>query len=95
MKLFQRLLVAPAALGLLAPLTANAAELNLNDVASYSDSDLATISNFSEIYPTDWAFQAITDVASSRGFTGVIPTEAISRFEAASIINSTLKMLFN
>ena len=91
MKLFQRLLVAPAALGLLAPLTANATELNLNDVASYSDSDLATISNFSEIYPTDWAFQAITDVASSRGFTGVIPTEAISRFEAASIINATLK----
>ena len=91
MKLFQRLLVAPAALGLLAPLTANAAELNLNDVASYSDSNLATISNFSEIYPTDWAFQAITDVASSRGFTEVIPTGAISRFEAASIINATLK----
>ncbi len=33
MKLFQRLLVAPAALGLLAPISANAAELNLNDVA--------------------------------------------------------------
>ena len=91
MKLFQRLLVAPAALGLLAPISANAAELNLNDVADYSNGDLATFSNFSEIYPTDWAFQAITEVASSRGFNGVIPTGSISRFEAASIINSTLQ----
>ena len=32
MKLFKRLLVAPAALGLLAPLAANASEVNLNDV---------------------------------------------------------------
>jgi len=91
MKLFQRLLVAPAALGLLAPMTATAAELNLNDVAAYSNEDLATVSNFSEIYPTDWAFQAITDVATSRGFTGVIPSGVITRYEAASIINATLK----
>ena len=37
MKLFQRLLVAPAALGLLSPLAANATEVNLNDIANYSD----------------------------------------------------------
>ena len=37
MKLFQRLLVAPAALGLLAPLAANAGEVNLNDISNYSD----------------------------------------------------------
>ena len=36
MKLFQNLLVAPAALGLLAPLAANAAEVNINDVAAVS-----------------------------------------------------------
>ena len=40
MKLFQRLLVAPAALGLLAPLAANATEVNLNDVSNYSDGGL-------------------------------------------------------
>ena len=34
MKLFQQLLVAPAALGLVAPLAANAAEVNINDVAT-------------------------------------------------------------
>ena len=36
MKLFKRLLVAPAALGLLSPLAANASEVNLNDVSNYS-----------------------------------------------------------
>ena len=35
MKLFQQLLVAPAALGLLAPVAANAAELNINGVSDY------------------------------------------------------------
>ena len=37
MKLFQRLLVAPAALGLLAPIAANANEVNLNEISNYSD----------------------------------------------------------
>ena len=37
MKLFQRLLVAPAALGLLSPLAANATEVNLNEIATYSE----------------------------------------------------------
>ena len=37
MKLFQRLLVAPAALGLLAPVSASANEVNLNEISNYSD----------------------------------------------------------
>ncbi len=45
MKLFQRLLVAPAALGLLAPLTANATEVNLNDISTYSDEGIEVDSN--------------------------------------------------
>ena len=45
MKLFQRLLVAPAALGLLAPISANASEVNLNDIASYSDVDTIEFAN--------------------------------------------------
>ena len=39
MKLFQRLLVAPAALGLIAPVVANANEVNLNEIAKYYDSE--------------------------------------------------------
>ena len=37
MKLFQRLLIAPAALGLLAPMSATANEVNLNEISNYSD----------------------------------------------------------
>ena len=34
MKLFKSLLVAPAALGLLAPISASASEVNLNDISN-------------------------------------------------------------
>ena len=47
MKLFKSLLVAPAALGLLAPMTATANELNINDVSGYSSSEeIQSISDF-------------------------------------------------
>ncbi len=46
MKLFKSLLIAPATLGLLAPLSATANELNLNDVSGYSSSE--EIENISE-----------------------------------------------
>ena len=39
MKLFKSLLVAPATLGLLAPLSAAANEVNLNDISNYSKSN--------------------------------------------------------
>ena len=39
MKLFQRLLIAPAALGLISPLAANATEVNLNEIENYSNSE--------------------------------------------------------
>ena len=45
MKLFQRLLVAPAALGLLAPVAANASEVNLNDISNYSDVENIELTN--------------------------------------------------
>ena len=37
MKLFKSLLVAPATLGLLAPLSASANDVNLNAISNYSD----------------------------------------------------------
>ena len=45
MKLFQRLLVAPAALGLFSPLAANATEINLNEIANYSDVESIELAN--------------------------------------------------
>ncbi|MAJ29559.1 hypothetical protein CBD41_09865, partial [bacterium TMED181] len=69
MKLFHQLLVAPAALGLLAPVAANATELNINGVSDYaatsslsSREQVTSITQFSDVYPTDWAYQALSNL---------------------------------
>ena len=51
MKLFQQMLVAPAALGLLAS-GANAAELNINGVSDYAASadQVTSVTQFSDVY---------------------------------------------
>ena len=51
MKLFKSLLVAPATLGLLAPMTATANELNFKDVSGYSSSE--EVQNISEFNPAE------------------------------------------
>ena len=45
MKLFQHLLVAPAALGLISPIAANATEVNLNEISNYSDVESIELAN--------------------------------------------------
>jgi len=53
MKLFKSLLVAPATLGLLAPMSVSANELNLAEVSGYSSSE--EVQNISEFYPKELA----------------------------------------
>jgi len=90
MKLFQQLLVAPAALGLMAPLAANAADLN--GVANYSASseEVKSISQFSDVYPTDWAYQALTELAERHGCKAATPGGSMTRYEAAALLNTCL-----
>ena len=92
MKLFQKLLVAPAALGLMAPLAANAAELNINGVSNYSASseEVKGISQFSDVYPTDWAYQALTNLAERHGCAAANPSGSMTRYEAAALLNTCL-----
>ena len=45
MKLFQRLLVAPAAIGLLSPLASNATEVDLNEISNFSEIENLEIVN--------------------------------------------------
>jgi len=92
MKLFQQLLVAPAALGLMAPMVATATELNINGVSNYSatSEEVKSISNFSDVYPTDWAFKALVDLAERHGCAAATPSGAITRYEAAALINQCL-----
>ena len=57
MKLFQKLLLAPAALGLLAPVAANAADVNLSGFSAYgTEEQVTSITQFSDVQPTDWAY---------------------------------------
>jgi len=92
MKLFQQLLVAPAALGLMAPMAVNAADLNLNGVSDYSASseEVKSISQFSDVYPTDWAYQALTKLAERHGCVASSPNGSMTRYEAAALLNKCL-----
>ena len=45
MKLFKSLLIAPASLGLLAPISAIAGEANLNDISKFSDLENIELTN--------------------------------------------------
>ena len=98
MKLFQQLMLAPAALGLVAPLGAMAAELNFNGVSKYSSSEeqVTSISQFSDVYPTDWAYQALANLIERYGCVAGYPNgtfqgnRALSRYEAAALLNACL-----
>ena len=92
MKLFQQLLVAPAALGLMAPMAATAAELNINDVSNYSTSGAATqsISDFSDVHPSDWAYQALNNLRVRHGCAAANPNSSMTRYEAAALLNKCL-----
>ena len=96
MKLFQQLLVAPAALGLMAA-GANAAELNINGVADYAAAEQVTsVSQFSDVYPTDWAYQALSNLVETYGCVAGYPNgtfrgnRAMTRYEAAALLNACL-----
>ncbi|MCP9882345.1 carbohydrate porin [Cyanobium sp. Alchichica 3B3-8F6] len=97
MKLFKQLLVAPAALGLLAPVAATAAELNLDGVNKYaSEEQVTSISQFSDVKPTDWAYQALSNLIERYGCVAGYPDgtykggRAMTRFEAAALLNACL-----
>ena len=97
MKLFQQLLVAPAALGLLAT-GANAAELNINGVSDYAASadQVTSVTQFSDVYPTDWAYQALAGLVETYGCVAGYPNgtfrgnRAMTRYEAAALLNACL-----
>ena len=92
MKLFQQLLVAPAALGLIAPIAANAAEINLTGISEYAPvtNQFQAASQLSDIHPTDWTYQALVQIRNSRGCNVSLPSGVITRVEAAVILNSCL-----
>jgi hypothetical protein len=100
MKLFQQLLVAPAAIGLFAPIAASAADLNLTDINAYSSKgsvdQVTSINQFSDVRPTDWAYQALSNLIERYGCVAGYPDgtyrggKAMTRYEAAALLNACL-----
>lgn len=90
--------LAPAFLGLLAPLAATAAEVNINDVANYTTPVVdVSIAQFSDVVPGDWAYTALQNLSESYGCveheyvqnlrSGLV----LTRYEAAALINACLE----
>jgi hypothetical protein len=96
MKLFSQLMLAPVTLGLIAP-AVTAAELNLDGVNQYASQEQVTsISQFSDVRPTDWAYQALNNLVTRYGCVAGYPNgtygggRAMTRFEAAALLNACL-----
>ena len=102
MKTFQRLLVAAPSVALLhavmAPASslANENRLDLDSVQEYSIAQGATIRDFSDVYPTDWAYQALAELIDTYGCVSGYPDgtfrgqQPITRFEMAAVLSSCL-----
>jgi len=76
----------------MAPMAVTAAELNINDLSSYSTSGTVTesISNFSDVHPNDWAFQALNNHRVRHGCATASPNSSMTRYEAAALLNKCL-----
>ena len=103
MKLFQKLLLAPAALGLMAPLAvdanrpASAADVQIAGLTQYSSKEQVTsITQFSDVQPTDWVYQALSNLIERYGCVAGYPngtdrgSRAMTRYEAAALLNACL-----
>lgn len=93
--MFNQLMLAPIALGLVAPATAT--EMNLEGVTYYASQEQVTsISQFSDVQPTDWAYQALSNLVEKYGCVVGYPNgtykggQAMTRFEAAALLNACL-----
>jgi hypothetical protein len=97
MKLKQ-LMLAPVALGMIAPAAANAADLNMAAVNQYVSAEQATsVTQFTDVKPGDWAYQALGNLIERYGcIAGVSDNtfaggKTLTRFEAAALLNSCLE----
>ena len=76
----------------------NATELNINGVSDYAASgeQVTSITQFSDVYPTDWAYQALSNLIERYGCVAGYPNgtyrgnRAMTRFEAAALLNACL-----
>merc|ERR1712113_627075 len=95
---------------LLAPVAAQAQSLDMGNVNRYTqqqDTDrmraleaqmgqVTSVSQFSDVYPTDWAYQALANLVETYGCVAGYPDGtfkgniAMTRYEAAALLNACL-----
>ena len=89
MKLFQKLIAAPALISLASGFAINAAEINSSDLSDYSNSnDLVSLGDFKSdtLFPGDWAYDSLKDLTNSPKFNG----NSVSRLEAAAELGNLI-----
>ena len=73
MKFFKQLILAPVALGMLTPV-AQAADLNMAGVSQYASAQQVTsVTQFSDVQPSDWAYQALSNLVERYGCVAGYP----------------------
>ena len=90
-------MLAPVALGMVAPVAANAADLNMAAVNQYTSSEqVSSITQLTDVRPTDWAYQALSNLVERYGCVAgyengtYLGGKAMTRFEAAALLNACL-----
>ena len=89
MKLFQKLIAAPAIISLASGLAVNAAEINSTDLSDYSNSNnLVSLGDFKSdtLFPGDWAYDSLKDLTNSPKFIG----NSVTRLEAAAELSNLI-----
>ena len=89
MKLFQKLIAAPAIISLASGLAVNAAEINSTDLSDYSNSNnLVSLGDFKSdtLFPGDWAYDSLKDLTNSPKFKG----NSVTRLEAAAELSNLI-----
>ena len=89
MKLFQKLIAAPAIISMVSGFAVNAAEINSTDLSDYSNSNnLVSLGDFKSdtLFPGDWVYDSLSDLTNSPRFNG----NSVSRLEAAAELNNLI-----
>ena len=89
MKLFQKLIAAPAIISMASGFAVNAAEINSPDLSDYSNSsNLVSLGDFKSdtLFPGDWAYDSLKDLTNSPKFNG----NSVTRLEAAAELNNLI-----
>ncbi|NBP03097.1 MAG: porin [Proteobacteria bacterium] len=82
---------------MVAPVAANAVDLNMAAVNQYTSSEqVSSITQLSDVKPTDWAYQALNNLVERYGCVAGYPNgtfvggQSMTRYEAAALLNACL-----